>query len=127
MRADFFPAPARKCDLQIPVLYVLDNPDDLTGAVPFFKFHRLGVRVPALLISAWIKKWTVVDRPPNGPTPASEYEHSSIRATINVRSGFLSKRDEWTGTFKHIFTQLGVDPGLSDSQLLLISHSCCQF
>uniref|UniRef100_A0ACD5ZIP7 Uncharacterized protein n=1 Tax=Avena sativa TaxID=4498 RepID=A0ACD5ZIP7_AVESA len=87
------------------------SPDGLRGPVPFFfKFDRLGVRVPTLMISPWIKKGTVVGRPPNGPTPTSEYEHSSIPATIkkifNLRSGFLTKRDEWAGTFEHIFTQL---------------------
>ncbi|EMS48359.1 Non-hemolytic phospholipase C [Triticum urartu] len=87
------------------------SPDGLRGPVPFFfKFDRLGVRVPTMMVSPWIKKGTVVGRPPNGPTATSEYEHSSIPATIkkifNLRSDFLTKRDEWAGTFEHIFTQL---------------------
>ncbi|CAM0871289.1 unnamed protein product [Alopecurus aequalis] len=87
------------------------SPDGLRGPVPFFfKFDRLGVRVPTLMISPWIRKGTVVGRPPNGPTPTSEYEHSSIPATIkkifNLRSDFLTKRDEWAGTFEQIFTDL---------------------
>ncbi|KAE8782118.1 Phospholipase C 2 [Hordeum vulgare] len=87
------------------------SPDGLRGPVPFFfKFDRLGVRVPTMMVSPWIKKGMVVGRPPNGPTATSEYEHSSIPATIkkifNLRSDFLTKRDEWAGTFEHIFTQL---------------------
>src|SRR5258706_3707499 len=38
-----------------------------------FKFDRLGVRVPAILISPWIEKATVVDR---------VFDHASIPATI---------------------------------------------
>jgi phospholipase C len=38
-----------------------------------FKFDRLGVRVPAILISPWIPKGTVVDR---------VFDHASIPATI---------------------------------------------
>jgi len=39
-----------------------------------FKFDRLGVRVPAILISPWIPKGTVVD--------GRVFEHASIPATI---------------------------------------------
>jgi len=45
--------------------------DTCTG-VPF-KFDRLGVRVPAILVSPWIEKGTVVDR---------VFDHASIPATI---------------------------------------------
>jgi phospholipase C len=46
-----------------------------------FKFDRLGVRVPAILISPWIPKRTVV----NGPEDAANgrtFEHASIPATV---------------------------------------------
>jgi phospholipase C len=39
-----------------------------------FKFDRLGVRVPAILISPWIPKNTVVDR---------VFDHASIPATVS--------------------------------------------
>ncbi|HEY1263426.1 MAG TPA: alkaline phosphatase family protein, partial [Terriglobales bacterium] len=39
-----------------------------------FKFDRLGVRVPAVLISPWIPKNTIVDR---------VFDHASIPATVN--------------------------------------------
>jgi len=44
-----------------------------TGTGMPFAFDRLGVRVPAILISPWIQKGTVVDR---------TFDHASIPATI---------------------------------------------
>ena len=49
-------------------------PANNTGTGMEFKFDRLGVRVPAILISPWIPKNTVVDR---------VFDHASIPATIN--------------------------------------------
>ncbi|KAG6480776.1 non-specific phospholipase C2-like [Zingiber officinale] len=82
------------------------SPDDIVGPDPFFfKFDRLGVRVPAIMVSPWIKKGTVVHGP-SGPTSTSEYEHSSIPATVkkifDLPSPFLTKRDAWAGTFEGI-------------------------
>jgi phospholipase C len=54
--ADQFPAPANS-----------------TGTGMEFKFDRLGVRVPAILVSPWIPRGTVVDR---------VFDHASIPATI---------------------------------------------
>ncbi|KAL9239370.1 hypothetical protein vseg_013701 [Gypsophila vaccaria] len=86
------------------------SPDGNTGPPPsFFKFDRLGVRVPTIMVSPWIKKGTVVSKP-KGPTPSSEYEHSSIPATIkkmfNLTSNFLTQRDAWAGTFDDVVGQL---------------------
>ncbi|KAL8140969.1 hypothetical protein V2J09_006990 [Rumex salicifolius] len=83
------------------------NPDGIIGPDPFyFAFNRLGVRVPSLLISPWIDKGTVIHKP-SGPTPSSEFEHSSIPATVkklfNLQSNFLTKRDAWAGTFESYF------------------------
>lgn len=43
---------------------------------------------------------------PNGiPTPTSEYEHSSIPATVKKifdLPSYLTKRDEWAGSFEGI-------------------------
>jgi phospholipase C len=44
-----------------------------TGTGMEFKFDRLGVRVPAILVSPWIPRGTVVDR---------VFDHASIPATI---------------------------------------------
>lgn len=49
-------------------------PPNSTGTGMEFKFDRLGVRVPAVLISPWIRKGTVVNR---------VFDHASIPATIS--------------------------------------------
>ncbi|XP_061355197.1 non-specific phospholipase C2 [Gastrolobium bilobum] len=82
------------------------SPDGIVGPEPFnFTFNRLGVRVPTIAISPWIDKGTVVHGPNGSPTSTSEYEHSSIPATVkkifNLPS-FLTKRDAWAGTFEGI-------------------------
>lgn len=48
-------------------------PANSTGTGMEFKFDRLGVRVPAVLISPWIPKNSVVDR---------VFDHASIPATV---------------------------------------------
>ncbi|KAL2332952.1 hypothetical protein Fmac_014165 [Flemingia macrophylla] len=83
------------------------NPDGIIGPPPYyFEFDRLGVRVPTFLISPWIDKGTVIHEA-EGPTPYSQYEHSSIPATVkklfNLKSNFLTKRDAWAGTFEKYF------------------------
>ncbi|MQL84101.1 hypothetical protein Taro_016628 [Colocasia esculenta] len=84
------------------------SPDDVVGPEPFnFKFDRLGVRVPAILVSPWIEKGTVIHEP-SGPYPTSQYEHSSIPATVkkifNLEK-FLTRRDAWAGTFETVLTR----------------------
>ncbi|XP_044501733.1 non-specific phospholipase C6-like isoform X2 [Mangifera indica] len=86
------------------------SPDGNTGPAPsFFKFDRLGVRVPTIMVSPWIKKGNVISGP-KGPTPNSEFEHSSIPATIkkifNLSSNFLTHRDAWAGTFEDVIGEL---------------------
>ncbi|KAJ6379725.1 hypothetical protein OIU76_016383 [Salix suchowensis] len=84
------------------------SPDDIVGPAPYnFKFDRLGVRVPAFLISPWIEPGTVLHAP-SGPYPTSEFEHSSIAATVKKifhLKEFLTKRDAWAGTFEGILTR----------------------
>ena len=45
---------------------------------------------------------------PSGPEPTSQYEHSSIPATVkkifNLKE-FLTKRDAWAGTFDSVLTR----------------------
>ncbi|ERN09859.1 hypothetical protein AMTRI_Chr06g194010 [Amborella trichopoda] len=82
------------------------SPDGIIGAAPdYFKFDRLGVRVPTIMVSPWIKKGTVMSKP-TGPNVNSEFEHSSIPATIkkmfNLTSNFLTYRDAWAGTFEQV-------------------------
>jgi phospholipase C len=53
---------------------------DMTGVPGLtFKFDRLGVRVPAILVSPWIPKATVVPGP--GEAGGRTFEHASIPAT----------------------------------------------
>ncbi|KAL5817169.1 hypothetical protein ACOSQ3_025547 [Xanthoceras sorbifolium] len=83
------------------------SPDGIIGPDPFyFGFDRLGVRVPTILVSPWIDKGTVIHEP-DGPTPHSQFEHSSIPATVKklfkLKSNFLTKRDAWAGTFEKYF------------------------
>ena len=59
------------------------SPND-TGTGQEFKFDRLGVRVPAILVSPWISKATVVD--------GRVFEHASIPATVTEH--FLGDYDK---------------------------------
>lgn len=72
-----------------------------TGGVPF-AFDRLGVRVPAILISPWIAKGTVVP----GTEDAANgrvFEHASIPATVtkqfNLAADPRSAREKTAQTF----------------------------
>jgi len=53
---------------------------EATGTGFPFKFDRLGVRVPAIAISPWIPKGTVVPGP--GEQNGRTFEHASIPATV---------------------------------------------
>jgi phospholipase C len=57
-----------------------------------FKFDRLGIRVPAILISPWIPRGTVV--PGAGEANARIFEHASIPATVSRH--FLGGNDMGT-------------------------------
>jgi len=86
------------------------NPDGLKARNKF-DFDRLGIRIPTIVISPWVKKGTVVHQPQGAqaPQPTSQYESTSIMATVNKIFGIstsMSKRASWAGTFEHIFTQM---------------------
>ncbi|KAK3008837.1 hypothetical protein RJ639_015320 [Escallonia herrerae] len=84
------------------------SPDGITGPEPYnFQFDRLGVRVPVIMISPWIERGTVLHGP-SGPHPTSEFEHSSIAATVKMifsLKEFLTKRDAWAGTFEGVVSR----------------------
>jgi phospholipase C len=63
-----------------------------TNNVPF-AFDRLGVRVPAILISPWISKGTVVPGP-EAQTGGRAFEHASIPATVTQH--FIGNYDQRT-------------------------------
>ena len=83
-------------------------PPDATGVPGLtFNFDRLGVRVPAILVSPWVAKATVIPGPEdavNGRT----FEHASIPATAT--SFFLgdypdrSPREQQAETFHELLT-----------------------
>lgn len=62
-----------------------------TGTGAPFAFDRLGVRVPAILVSPWIPRATVVPGPEDAVNGRS-FEHASIPATIT--SHFIGKYDQ---------------------------------
>jgi len=72
----------------IPDGFVAQPADTGTGK-PFL-FDRLGVRVPAVLISPWVAKGTVV--PGVGAAGARLFEHASIPGTVTAH--FLGNYDE---------------------------------
>jgi phospholipase C len=70
-------------------------PDDLVSVQPAFDFKRLGLRVPAVLVSPLVQP---------GSVDATVYDHSSIPATLNAVFGlgaanFLTRRDAAANTF----------------------------
>lgn len=80
--------------------------DDVIGKP--FNFTRLGVRVPTIIVSPWVPKGTIINRP-QGPTATSQYDHSSLCATLKTMynlEGYLTKRDEWAGNFEFVFNLL---------------------
>jgi phospholipase C len=52
-----------------------------TGTALAFNFDRLGIRVPAILISPWIARGTIVPGP-ESPANARIFEHASIPNTV---------------------------------------------
>lgn len=65
--------------------------------------------IMGVLLNWFLSCYAVISKP-NGPTPNSEFEHSSIPATIkkmfNLSSNFLTHRDAWAGTFEQVVGEL---------------------
>lgn len=75
------------------------NPDGLMCADPPFDFTRLGVRVPAVVISPWVDRGTI---------DSTIYDHSSIAATARKlflgdawKDKFLTARDKAADAFDY--------------------------
>ena len=85
------------------------NPDGIIGGqgtVNEFNFTRLGVRVPFIAISPYIKK-QVVSWPRDAP--AKQFEHSSLFATLKRMYGFpeeLTKRTAFAAPFDFLLEEL---------------------
>ena len=74
------------------------NPDGLVHDNPSFDFTRLGLRVPAVLVSPYIKKGTIDD---------TVYDHTSVLASVKKLFDlphFLTRRDAAANTFDHLIT-----------------------
>ena len=73
-----------------------------------YDFTTLGVRVPTIAISPWIKKGTIVSEGNGRPFANSAYDSTSIMATVNelldVQAPPLSQRMAWSSTFSHLIT-----------------------
>jgi phospholipase C len=75
------------------------NPDGQVSGEPPFAFDRLGVRVPAILVSPWIER---------GAVDSTVYEHASVPATVKRLFGlpeFLTARDAAAATFESVLTR----------------------
>jgi phospholipase C len=75
------------------------NPDGKTSVDPDFDFTRLGVRVPAVLVSPWVER---------GRVDSTLYEHASLPATVRSLFGLpdsLTARDGAANTFELSLTR----------------------
>lgn len=87
------------------------NPDGKNSTDDPFDFSRLGVRIPTVAASPWIRKGTVVHAPED--SSEGQYDHTSIISTVvhklfKAEEGYpdpeyLTERDAWSKTFEFIF------------------------
>jgi phospholipase C len=81
------------------------SPDNITAedCTPPFNFDRLGVRVPAIVVSPWVPKGQVIHEP-----NTTHFEHSSLSATLlNLLipdQTFLTARDAWAAPFDFVLS-----------------------
>jgi phospholipase C len=85
----------------------IPNPDGITSPTggdpsyaPNFAFDRLGLRVPALIVSPWVKA---------GRVDSTQYQHTSVLATLKKMFGlanFLTQRDASANTFESLFDEM---------------------
>jgi phospholipase C len=84
---------------RVPPPEGVPNPDGKTASDPSFDFTRLGVRVPAILVSPWVKR---------GSIDSTVYEHASLPATVRNIFGLpdsLTARDRGANTFEKNLAQ----------------------
>jgi len=94
-------------DHVVPPSQGIPNPDGITSPAPGdpsyapkFAFDRLGIRVPALIVSPWVNA---------GRVDSTQYQHTSVLATLKKMFGlnkFLTKRDAGANTFESLFNEL---------------------
>jgi phospholipase C len=79
---------------RVPPPNHVPSPDGKVAVNPPFDFTRLGVRVPAILVSPWVEK---------GGIDSTLYEHASLPATVRTLFGLpeaLTARDKAAKTFE---------------------------
>ncbi|MBV9929003.1 MAG: alkaline phosphatase family protein [Acidobacteria bacterium] len=84
------------------------NPGDGHTGSPPFSFERLGVRVPAVLVSPFIPRGTIIHN--------KVFDHTSIIATasklfVTSAPTFLTQRDRTANTFEDALTLAAPRPG----------------
>ena len=87
-------------------------PGDHQASYPdrFFRFDRLGVRIPTIVASPWIPRGRIESEPPKAQRPRSDsqYELTSIIATarklLRMEATPLTDRDGWAATFEHLLS-----------------------
>jgi phospholipase C len=93
--------------------------DEVKYANPLysFEFDRLGVRVPAIVVSAYTSKGTIIGFNPNDPSTV--FDHSSVLATVEKLFGLkpLTKRDASANTLEIAINQ--ANPRLSPADALV--------
>jgi phospholipase C len=95
------------------------TPDDKISTAPPFDFTRLGLRVPAVLVSPYI---------PKGSIDPTVYDHASVSATLNRLfdlgpANFLTRRDRAANTFEGNLTLSESRPASDLSWAMGVSDS----
>lgn len=82
-----------------------------------FRFDRLGVRVPAIVVSAYTPKGTIVGE--EEADPPTTFDHTSVLATVEKLFGLspLTTRDNAANTLEIVLAE--PNPRLSASEALL--------
>jgi phospholipase C len=85
----------------------IPNPDGLTSPAagdpsfaPVFAFDRLGLRVPTVIASPWVKAQRI---------DSTRYQHTSVLATLKKMfglGGFLTARDASANSFETMFDEV---------------------
>ena len=89
-----------------PACFCLNGERTCEGFGPY---SRLGSRVPVLVVSPWIPKGSVVSTPRTKPSPTSQFDGTSIVATVKRLfdlPAFLTRRDAWAAPFDWLFEDL---------------------
>jgi len=106
----------------VPPPAAVPTGDDATYANPAddFSFNLYGVRVPAVVISAYTQKGTVIGADPGDSTTV--FDHTSILATVEARFGLppLTERDQQANTLE---AALNLDSPRTDAPTTLPNPS----